>query len=49
MNNLGAMTRKNVYEIPECELLELKLEDGFLGVGASAEPVSVQNADWDND
>ena len=43
------MTRKNVYEKPECELLELKFEDGLLGVGASAEPVSVQNGEWDTD
>lgn len=43
------MTRKNVYEIPECELLELKLEYGLLDGAVSAEPVKVTSAEWDND
>ena len=43
------MTQKNVYEIPECELLELKLEYGLLDGAASAEPVTVTNGEWDTD
>ena len=46
---LDDMTRKNVYEIPECELLELKLEYGLLDGAVSAETVRVVNSEWDAD
>ena len=46
------MTRKNVYEIPECELLELKFEADFLDYesqrGVNVEKVTINDdAQWD--
>ena len=38
-----------MYEVPECELLELKLEYGLLDGAVSAESVRVTNGEWDND
>lgn len=47
------MTRKKVYAVPECELLVVKFEEGFLdsiitGGKASAEKVTVDSGSWDD-
>lgn len=44
------MKQKSVYEVPECELLELNLEEGLLYEtqrGTSAQPVTVDEGQWD--
>lgn len=44
------MARKNMYVAPECELLVLMQEEGFLYDsvrGATVEKASVEQGEWD--
>lgn len=44
------MARKNMYAAPECELLVLMQEEGFLYDsvrGATVEKASVEQGEWD--
>lgn len=52
MKRLGKMKQTRVYEVPECELLELKLDKGLLDYQSQGEATSVEkpymiSGSWD--
>lgn len=46
MKRLGKMKQTRMYEVPECELLELKLEEGLL-YDTQKDAVTVQSYNLD--